>query len=411
MPLISKTKRKPFNVVYYIFYEKLDVLGPYLNAFQMWLDRGYNVKVFSLHDERISGAVPGSSRQGFSHHCVLFPSLIKLMEKATEFRGCAITKLLKMAYFAIFCFFHTNKQRKNVLIGTNPTGLLAAFLVSKITKDPYIYSVQEIFLSADIKRVVDRIIKYLERKANKGALFTVEFDETRAALLAKDNNLAPESMLVVPNAPIGIASGEHSSYLREKFNIPDDKKIALYTGGIADYNLTYEHIKSIETWPENVVLVMHCWGSEEELTKLKKFAQKFNREIYFSTEMLPFQEIDKLYRSANIGFALYGDQDLNHRYAGLSSGKLFNFMQACVPIITNDSPTCRWAVERTGCGVCINNVSEIGMAIGKILKYGENFRIDCLKAFSDFGFVRNYGKFLDYIEEQMSRETITLRHE
>lgn len=393
-----KTKGNLFDVVFYIFYEKLDVLGPYLNAFQMWLDRGYNVTVFSLHNERICGAIPGGSRQGFFHHCVSFPALIRLMEKVTKRHGGSITKLLKMVYFAIYCFFHTDKQKKHVLIGTDPPGLLAAFFASKITKDPYVYSVQEIFLSADIKKAVDRLIKYLERKINKGALFTVEFDETRAALLAKDNSLPPESMLVVPNAPIGSANGERSSYLREKFNIPDDKKIALYTGGIADYNLTYEHIESIETWPENVVLVMHCWGSEEEIARLKKFAQKFNREIYFSTEMLPFQEIDQLYRSADIGFALYGDQDLNHKYAGLSSGKLFNFMQACVPVITNATPSCIKAVEKTGCGIYIKETSEIDKAIQEILENQENFRQNCFKAFPMFSYDKNHGKLMGAIE-------------
>lgn len=391
-------KGKPFDVVFYVFYERLDVLGPYLNAFQMWLERGYSVKVFSLHDERISGAIPGSSRQGFSHHCVLFPSLIKLMEKATEHHGGSIITLLKMVYFAIFCFFHTNKRKKHVLIGTNPTGLLAAFLVSKITKDPYIYSVQELFLSADIKGVVNRIIKKMERKANKGALFTVEFDETRAALLAKDNSLSPKSMLVVPNAPIGSANGERSSYLREKFNIPDDKKIALYTGGIADYNLTSQHIERIETWPDNVVLIMHCWGRNEEIGKLKEFEQRFKRGIYFSTDRLPFDEIDMLYSSADIGFALYGHQDLNHKYAGMSSGKMFNFMKACVPIITNNTHSCKKAVEETGCGVCINDIKEAGNAIQKILEREDEYRRNCQKVFSAFSFTRNYRILIDAIE-------------
>ena len=403
MPLTSKTKCKPFDVVYYIFYENLDVLGPYLNAFQMWLDRGYNVMVFSLHNERINGPFPASSRSGFSHHYVAFPALIKIMERVAEYHGGSIVRLLKMVYFIMFCFFRTNKRKKNALIGTTPIGLFAAFLVSKITKDPYIYSVQEMLLSADIKRVVDRIIKHLERIANKGALFTLEFDETRAALLAKDNNLRGESMLVVPNAPIGSANGARSSYLREKFNIPDDKKIALYTGGIADYNVTYEHIASVETWPGNVVLVMHCWGSEEEITQLEKFAQKFNRKIYFSTEMLPFQEIDKLYRSADIGFALYGDQDLNHKYAGLSSGKLFNFMRACVPIVTNNTPSCKMAVKETGCGICIGSVSEIGSAIELILDNEETYRRRCYTTFPQFSYDKNHGKLMDAIENTMER--------
>jgi len=391
-------KCKPFEVVFYVFYERLDVLGPYLNAFLMWLERGYTVEVFSLHDELISGAIPCSSWQGFSHHCVYFPSLVKRMEKATQHHGGSITSLLKMVYFAIFCFIQTTKRKKHVLIGADPTGLLAAFLVSKMTRDPYIYSVQELFLSTDKKGVANRIIKYMERKANKGALFTVEFDETRVALLAKDNRLSPESMLVVPNAPMGSANGKRSAYLREKFNIPVDKKIAVYTGGIADYNLTYQHIEGFETWASNVVLVMHCWGGKEEIRKLREFAQSFKRGIYISTDMLPFDEIDMLYSSADIGFALYGHQDLNHRYAGMSSGKMFNFMKACVPIITNNTRSCKKAVEETGCGVCINDIKEAGNAIQEILEREDEYRRNCQKAFSAFSFSQKYGLLINAIE-------------
>ena len=91
-------------------------------------------------------------------------------------------------------------------------------------------------------------------------------------------------------------------------------KIVLYTGGIADYNLSYEIISTIETWPENVVLVMHCFGTKEAIEELKNFACRFKGEIYFSTEMVPFSEINKLYSSCDIGFAMYGNHDLNHKY-------------------------------------------------------------------------------------------------
>ncbi|GAG03288.1 unnamed protein product, partial [marine sediment metagenome] len=133
--------------------------------------------------------------------------------------------------------------------------------------------------------------------------------------------------------------------------IGNDKKVALYTGGIADYNLTYEHVESVEAWPENVVLVMHIWGRKKDIARLKEFSRGSNREIYFSTDLLPFDDIVKIYSSCDIGLALYGSQTLNHKYAGLSSGKMFNFIKACVPVITNATPSCISAVEKTGCGV------------------------------------------------------------
>ena len=99
-----------------------------------------------------------------------------------------------------------------------------------------------------------------------------------------------------------------------------------------------------------------------------------------------------------IGFALYGSQDLNHKYTGLSSGKMFNFMKVCVTIITNNTPSCKKAIDETGCGVCINDINETGNAIRKILKREDDFRLNCLKYFHNYSFERNYQKLIESIE-------------
>ncbi len=124
--------------------------------------------------------------------------------------------------------------------------------------------------------------------------------------------------------------------------------------------------------------------------------------------MLPFQEIDKIYSSADIGFALYGDQDLNHQYTGMSSGKLFNFMKACVPMITNDTPSSKKAVEETGCGVCIKDISEIGKAIYQILENETEFRMNCKRSFERFRFERNYLNVTDVLENSSDRMILAI---
>lgn len=404
------TKNKFFDIIFYIYYEDLNVLSPYLYAIKMWRECGYNVSVFSLHDEKLRVSIPERTGKDFVHHSVKFPFFLKVLCKlilaigsipriaGLRTRGGTYVSFVKKSYFAFYCYFKTDKSKKTILIAVDPPSLWAAALVSKRTKNPYIYFVKEIFLSDDIKTTVKRFTKFLERKANRNALFTVEFDETRAELLRKDNQLAPGSIMVVPNAPPGKADIKKEQYWHDKFKIKKEKKIVLYTGGIADYNLTYEIISTIETWPENVVLVMHCLAIKEAIEELINFAYRFKGEIYFSTDIVPFSEINKLYASCDIGFAMYGNHDLNHKYTGMSSGKLFNFMKACVPIITNDTPSCKKAVEETGCGVCVNNISKIGSAIKKILKNEENYRSNCLKTFSSFSFDRNYKKLMEAIE-------------
>jgi glycosyltransferase involved in cell wall biosynthesis len=401
------------NVFFYIFYNQLNVLGPYLYAINIWRERGYKVSIYSLWDEKHDGVIYSGFRKDFFHYCIEFPLGLQalcffaqiiggiLRKMGVRTRGSEWVNLVKMSYFALYCFFKTNKKSNSILIGTDPAGLWAATLVVKRTKSQYIYSVRELLHSADAKSVMDRVIKRLERNCNRNALFTVEFDETRAELLRIDNDINPERMFIVPNSPPGESNLQKSMYLREKLGIGEVKKIVLYTGGIAEYNLTYEILKTIELWPRDVVLVLHSWGQTQEIKSLKAFACQFNREIYFSTEMVPFNEINKIYASADIGLALYGDQDLNHKYAGLSSGKLFNFMKACVPVITNNTPSCIKAIHETGCGICIESCAEIGKALYDILQNEVRFRLSCNENFSKFEYSRNYGLLIDSIETKL----------
>lgn len=402
------------TVTYYIYYEDLNVLGPYLYGIRMWHERGYDVSVYSLAHEKNYLDLPDRFRNCFTHHTITFPLWLKIccfglqgigfiarIVFRLRTRGGAWAKLLKMSYFSFSCYRKCNKKQRKILIGADPPGLWAAALTARKTGNPYIYFVKEMFLSGDARNLFDRIIKRLERKANKNAMFTVEFDETRAGFLREDNGLSAASILIIPNAPVGKPNPERGRYFREMFGIKDNKKIALYTGGIADYNLTYEYVKSVESWPENVVLIMHTGGRKKDFERLSEFAREVNRDIYFSTKKLPFDEIYKIYSSCDIGFALYDDHTLNHKYAGLSSGKLFNFMKACVPVITNNTPSCKWAIEETGCGVCINQVSEIGSAITRILEQEEIFRKNCYKTFPRFSYDKNHGRFMDEVEKAL----------
>jgi glycosyltransferase involved in cell wall biosynthesis len=415
MALTGKIKGKPFDVVFYLYYDELETLGPYLYGIQMWRARGHDVSVYSLSDGEAYQRLTQRVRSQFAHRTIKFPFWVqicalglqglgfaarKLLRLKT--RGSEWAKLLKMGYFACCCLRMTKKGRQCVLIAADPPGLWAAALASRKYGYPYVYFVKEMFLSGDARNVFDRVVKMLERKANRKALYTVEFDETRAQMLRIDNGLAPGSMLWVPNAPIGPPNTERGRYFRDGFGISENKKIALYTGGISDYNLTYEHVGSVETWPENVVLVMHLKGKPRDLNALRERAGKIQRDIYFSTDLLPFDEIDKIYSSCDIGLALYGDHTLNHKYAGLSSGKLFNFMKACVPVITNDTPSCLKAVQKTGCGVCIGSIWELGPAIQRILDNEKEFRKNCNNTFPRFSHDVNHARFMDVIESSVA---------
>lgn len=397
------------KIVFFIYYKNLSVLGPYLYGAIEWQRLGYNVEIYSRWNGNNINNTINISDFSLKKFDIKTPPLINsflffvkgfafiftlfgMKTKPSKFASFA-----NMMYFSFRLFFMHMNNDNTLIIATDIPSLITALLLHRRLNSKYVYFVREMFLSQDNKDIVDKLLKFLERKANKDALFTVEFDWTRANLVRLDNYLDNDKVRAMPNVPPGQAKNERSNYLREKFGILQEKKIVLYTGGIAEYNLTFEHIQSTETWPDNTILIMHCWGSDDEILRLKEYTRNFKKEIYFSTEMMPFNMIDELYRSADIGLAIYGDSTLNHKYAGLSSGKLFNFMKACVPTITNKTESNVKAIEINGCGICVNDISEVGSAISKILENENEFRQNCLKTFPLFSFEENYKKLIDEI--------------
>jgi len=396
----------------------------------MWADRGHDVSVYSLWDKRRDDPISPSFQKYFTHYSVKFPLYIEaacLVFKGIFFfarklisrisKGDDYAKIIKMSYFTLYCFLKSCKKEKTVLIGADPAGLCAAALASRRTGNPYVYFEREMFISKDTQNFIDRIIKYIERKANREALFTIEFDETRMEEIKRDNQLPRDRTMVIPNAPIGKARMTRGDYFNRTFGIENEKRIALYTSGISDPKLSVESqwmmptfaiardlIKSIVTWPNNVVLVMHCFGRKEQLEELINLSKRTNREIFFSTEKFPFETIDNIFSSSDIGFALYDGQYFNTKYTGLSSGKLFHFMKFCVPVITNNTPSCRKAIEETGSGVCIDEISEIGNAIKRILDKEEEFRLNCLNTFSRFSYDAHHTRLMDAVENHMEIE-------
>jgi hypothetical protein len=401
--------KKPFDLVFILYYKNLHVLGPYLYGIKMWIDQGYNVSIVSL-DKRTNHQLLSESKTSPAYENVDFPKYITFISNLLFIFGYFLKligqktrpgkwrSLLKMFYFALITVKkHNRKNHKNIFIATDPVSLWTCSQIAKKTNSSYYYFNRELFLSKDNTDLTDRIVKKYEREGNRNAIFTTEFDEIRAELLVEDNYITLEDVRIIANAPPGYPSIRKSNYLREKFEISPEKKIALFTGGIADYNLIYEHFTSTREWPENVVLVVHCWGNESQLNKLLDFSKKYINRVFISTEMLPFEEIDNLYQSADIGFAMYGSQDLNHQYAGLSSGKLFNFMKSCIPVITNNTSVLRNAIEKTGCGICIDNLTESANAIRDILSRPDFFKTNCLNTFPDYSFSENYTHIMNEI--------------
>ncbi|NPV90659.1 MAG: methyltransferase domain-containing protein [Firmicutes bacterium] len=186
---------------------------------------------------------------------------------------------------------------------------------------------------------------------------------------------------VLLNAIDSINNGDGSGkkdLIRQHFGLPANIRVILYQGGLlANRNLetTAKAMRYIKS--KDVVLVFI--GSGHLLHRLEKTARRFAPDKILFKEAVPQEELLNWTASADIGIVPYPHVDLNTYYC--TPNKLFEYIQAGLPIIANDLPELRRFVEDTGFGKVglMNNprnmaalIDSAVMDTGFIVKAKEN---------------------------------------
>jgi len=319
-----------------------------------------------------------------------------------------IRPMLNLISLIQFTYSHCKNKKYECIIGFDPVGLTVATVLGILSNIPVVYHSLELRLSRYNKTLSQKLNKMLERWCNKRAAYTLIQDEARAKCLIEDNRITREKVLIVPNTYL--QEGEiikiKNGYLREKFNISGDKKIILHVGGLNRIYMVEELINSVPTWHENCILVLHGWvwkesKSEDYFGYLEELAKKcglYNNRIFFSTDVLPQEDLDKMVSSADIGVALYHNIDLN--VYNMASGKLFQYLKYGLPVIAIDFPNLKEVVEGNRCGICINDKNAIVDAIRKILSDYDVFSSNALKCFEEkYEFSRFYQDVIEKIRD------------
>lgn len=157
-----------------------------------------------------------------------------------------------------------------------------------------------------------------------------------------------EQVHLIYNAPHKKQFSEKYDLFREKFNIPSDHTILLYQGIFTigrGIDLLIESFRELKG--EKLALVFLGGGMFEE--KVAKAAEE-HENIHFHPSV-PYTEIIKYSSSADFGLNSVENVCLSYFYC--MPNKLFEYMQAGIPIITTPLHDCRNLVESRKLGLVI----------------------------------------------------------
>lgn len=135
-----------------------------------------------------------------------------------------------------------------------------------------------------------------------------------------------------------------------------------FAGGISKQWNHHRILQALEK--VNVKYVLCGSGEEEYIEELKKYST-WNRVSYKGR--IPFEEVKKIYQEAQIGMALLAySPNTDYKQGTLGNTKIFEYMQAGLPVICTDFALWKAIVEKNRCGICVNpaDLKAIREAIG-----------------------------------------------
>jgi len=298
-------------------------------------------------------------------------------------------------------------------VGFDADGLIAAWFASMISsRVPVLYYSLELYPSADLNRLDQKIKKFIERIASQRALATITHDARRAAVLVADNHLDRDRVYLVPNAPLaGSEPLEKSDYLPKLLaqqGLTGKRTIVLYQGGLGDLTMVRELAESVAKWPADCVLVLHGWGDPNYIDQLRQVAAHYKPpRVFIHTDFLSYEDLDALTSSADIGVALYRNAGRN--VYEMASGKIFQYLKAGLPVVTVNFPNLRAVIESNEAGICIpaDQPQMVAEALRRIIGSEETyarFSRNARRAFQEkYAYERNFRPILDLLEDLSSK--------
>ncbi|MFF0467965.1 glycosyltransferase family 4 protein [Micromonospora zamorensis] len=259
----------------------------------------------------------------------------------TPYRGNGLGRVFNWASYAVTATVAGLRQpRPSVVYASSPHLLagLSGCVVATLRRVPFVLEVRDLWPRVLVEmgalsetsvayRVLERLAQFLYRRADRVVIMA---PGVRAAIEAK--GVAPEKIAFIPNAadPDDFVPSEGRDELRRRYGFT--RRTAVYAGAHGPANGLELLLAAAKAVPEiDVVLA----GSGVEKPRLQAKALGI-RNVRF-LDPVPKSEIPDLLHAADIGVHVLADVELFR--AGVSPNKVFDYMAAGLPMVTNSPGT------------------------------------------------------------------------
>ncbi|MFI5148415.1 MAG: glycosyltransferase [Bacteroidia bacterium] len=286
-------------------------------------------------------------------------------------------------FFQLRLFSLLLMKKADVLVSNDLDTLLPNYLVSKIKNIPLVYDTHELFCEVpELQHSVlkKKIWKKLERFLFPKMKYVFTVNDSIAGIYKQEYGV---NLHVLRNLPRRHFSGlETTIKTRQELGLPEDRKIILLQGAGINIDRGAEEAVLAMQYIDNALLVII--GSGDVIPALHRLTAKhgLKEKVHFIGR-LPFQELKAYTLTADIGLTLDKDTNINYRYS--LPNKLFDYIQAGVPVFASDLVEVRKIVEhyQVGCITTVMDPSGMGALLNECLNNEtrlQAWKANCLKA-------------------------------
>jgi len=254
------------------------------------------------------------------------------------------------AEYNIRLFFFLLFKSATLLVSNDLDTLTANFFVNKIKKNKLVYDSHEYFTGVPElvnRQKVQKIWKNIEQHIFPKLKTIITVNDSIAKLFAEEYK---KEINVIRN--VSLFRKVIPAVSPEKIGLPTDKKfIVLQGAGINIQRGAEEAVAAMQYIDDAILLVI---GGGDVLQILKNSVQQFHLEQ--KVIFIPKMPIDKLFdytRLAQIGLTLDKDTNINYRFS--LPNKLFDYIQARIPVLASPLPELKKIIEQYQIGMMIEN--------------------------------------------------------
>ncbi len=250
--------------------------------------------------------------------------------------------------------FFLLSRRFNILWSCDLDTLLPNFVVSKIRNSFLVYDSHELFTEVPElvnRRNVQKIWLSIEKLLLPHIKHSCTVSNGVAFEYKKRYGI---DMVLVRNVPFYKPTKKV-----EQISSSDKKKIVIYQGainlnrGIEKVVLAFKYIENAEFW------IVGTGDIDHKISKLI-IDEKLSDKVKMLGRIVP-EKLQEITPQAHLGISLEENTNLNYYYA--LPNKLFDYIQARIPVLVSDFPDMAGIVKHYNIGVTTNEFNPVKLAL------------------------------------------------